>query len=336
MAHNVTERDGVFTVRGAAWWDIDGSHDLDEYPTREVAQKIAHNWEPVTEPVFRRIPVINADGTLTESYEQVDGFQATVRSDDGHTLGVVTDSYEPVSNNTMWDIAEAIEGIDKGSVKYETGGSLLGGKKVWLLLRLAEPVVIKGDPNGAVLPYYALQNDHAGMGSFRGQSLFTRIVCDNTAQAADLEAQTRGTEFTFRHTKNVAERIEEAQAALAGWRASVAEWNRYSEHLVTIEVTAEQRREFIETYVPMPLPHLVSDRVRNNVEEARGTLTGILNGPTSEGIGNTAYGLVQAAIEYSNHYRRANSQASRFKRAYLDRSAYTADAAAIVRELVGA
>jgi phage/plasmid-like protein (TIGR03299 family) len=331
--HNVTERDGLFVVRNAAWHGLGDV--LEDYPTREEGQKIAHNWEPVTEPVYRRVPVINEDGTLTEQYEVVEGFNANVRSDTGTTLGVVTDTYEPVLNNTMWDIAEAIEGIDKGSVKYETAGSLKGGSKVWLLLRLAEPITVKGDPNGAVLPYYALQNSFDGSGSFRGQSLMTRIVCDNTAQAADYEAKIRGTEFTFRHTKNIHDRIEEGRIALAGWRHSVKEWQLLSEHLVTIPITATQRIEFVDIFVPMPPANLTSDRVVNNVLEARNTIRDILDGETCEGISNTAYGLVQASIEYANHYRRANTQASRFKRAYLDRSQITADASKIVRELVG-
>jgi phage/plasmid-like protein (TIGR03299 family) len=333
MAHNVTERDGMFVVRQASWHGLEDEV-FPDYPTREVAQKIAHNWEPVTEPVFRRVPTINADGSLTVEYQEIAGFNANVRSDTGHTLGVVTDSYEPVLNDTMWDIAEAIEGIDKGSVKYETGGSLKGGAKVWLLLRLAEPLIIKGDPNGAVLPYFALQNAHDGSGAFRGQSLLTRIVCDNTAQAADYEAQARGTEFAFSHTKNVMDRIEEARAAVAGWRHSIQEWQLLSEHFVNSPITAAQRVEFIDTFVPMPQANLTSDRVVNNVLEARAVIGNILDGPTCEGINDTAYGLVQASIEYANHYRRANSAQTRFKRAYLDRSQITADASKIVRDLI--
>lgn len=332
--HNVTSRDGLFTVREPSWHGLEDIV-FEDYPTREVAQSIAHPWEPVTEPVFRRIPVVSEDGNLTVEYQEIEGQQAVVRSDDGSTLGVVASTYEPVSNNTLWDIAEEIEGVDKGSVRYETGGSLLGGKKVWLLLRLNEPISIKGDPRGEVIPYFALQNAHDGSGSFRGQSVMTRIVCDNTSLAADLEAQFRGTEFTFKHTKNIHERIEEARAALAGWRVSVKEWKRLSEVLVDTPVTASQRIEFIETFVPLPPPHVSSERTRQNVFDARDTLRLILDGETCEGISDSAYGLIQASIEYANHYRKAQSKQSRFKRAYLDRSVLTADASQIVRELVG-
>ena len=332
MTHNITKRDNVFSVRDAGWHGL--AKVWDDYPTREEAQQFAHNWEPVTEPLFRRVPVVTADGTLSEEYIEVQGYNLKVRSDNGDDLGVTTDTYEPVLNSTLYDIAEAIEGNDPKSVRYETGGSLKGGRKVWLLLRLAEPILIKGDPNGATIPYYALQNAHDGSGAFRGQALNTRIICDNTAQAADYESQARGTEFVFAHTKNIQQRIEEAKIALAGWRHSIKEWKQLSEHFVDLAVTDEQVAAFLDQFIPLPAANIVSERVRNNIEVARGDFLGVLNGPTCEGIDRTVYGLVQASIEYSQHYRRANTAETRFKRAYLDRSELTASAVKLAQEAV--
>lgn len=326
--HNITDRDGVFTVRQPAWWDTDGQHDLDHYPSRAEAQSIAHPWEPVSEPLFRRI--LNPD--FTSGFEEVPDHVANVRSDDGGMLGVVSKSFVAVKNDEMYDVAEAVQGQDS-DVKFETGGSIGGGRKVWLLLRLNEPLEVKGDPNGATIPYFGLQNSHDGSGSFRGQGLLTRIVCDNTSQMADLEAKDRGTEFTFRHSKNVGERIEQAKQALAGWRAGIETWRRLSEHLITVKVTPAQRELFIAEFVPMPIEGLVSDRVVTNVNEARAAIRSILSGPTAEGIDDTAYGLVQSAVEYSQHYRKAQSKESRFKRAYLDRDRLTADAVTLAQEV---
>jgi hypothetical protein len=150
---------------------------------------------------------------------------------------------------------------------------------------------------------------------------------------ADLEAKARGTEFTFRHSKNIGERIEEAKAALAGWREGIEAWRRQSEHLLTVKVRPDQRELFIAEFVPMPIEGLVSDRVVTNVNEARAAIRSILAGPTSEGINDTAYGLVQAAVEYSQHYRKAQSKESRFKRAYLDRDRLTVDAVELAQEV---
>jgi len=322
--HNLTERDGLFTVREPAWHGL--GQVLTEYPTREEAQKIAHNWEPIREPVYRK-------GLAIGSYEEIPDQVLQARSDDGFPLGVVNKSLETVSNGEMYDIAEAIQGEAKHSVMYETGGSLLGGRKVWLLIRLAQPLMVKGDPHGATIAYYALQNSHDGTGSFRGQGTTVRIVCDNTSRAADLDASVRGTEFVFRHTSGVHERIEQAKSALAGWRNSLQVWKETNERLLQMDVEDWQVTDFIERFVPMPPPHLSSSRVEGNVNEARGTLRTILGGKTCEGIAFTAYGLVQAAVEYHQHYRKAQSVESRFKRAYLDKSRIITDAVELAEEV---
>lgn len=331
MAHQITDTDGVFSVREEMWHGLGTV--LADYPTIEQAKEIAHPWEPVSEPVYRQVPYITAEGEPATRFEVIPESVLNVRSDNAASLGVVGKDYTPVSNAEMYEIADAIEGAEKGSVMLETGGSLMGGKKVWLLLRLREPITVKGDPNGTSIAYYALQNNHDGGGAFRGQGTNVRIVCANTSRAADMDAAAQGTEFTFRHTKNVGERIEEARTALAGWRESVRNWRLANESLVETRITTAQAELFIEQFVPMPAMRAVSDRVIDNVLEARGQIRHILAGPTCEGINRTAYGLVQAASEYHQHVRAARSAESRFKRAYLDKQQILTDAVEIAREV---
>lgn len=340
MAHEITNTDELFSVRQPTWHGL--GHVLTDYPTRAEAQTLVHPWEPITEPLFTREFGVTAhedwDGEsdpFGERYDEVEGHKAVRRSDNGALLGVVGEGYEPVTNNEMWDIAESLQG-EGAEVRFETGGSLKGGSKVWLLLRLNEPVTVKGDPHGATIPYYSLQNSHDGSGAFRGQATTTRIVCANTAHIADLDARARGTEFTFRHTKNVSERVEEARAALSGWRESLEEWKQINELLISEkftnvnEVLWDDRMGnlnegrivdlFLEQFIPVPQAEVISDLTRNNLERERDKWRSIYLGVTGEGIRGTAYGLVQASVEYAEHFRNAHTQESRFKRAYLDRN----------------
>jgi phage/plasmid-like protein (TIGR03299 family) len=335
MAHEITDQDGVFSVREPMWHGLGTV--LDGYPSREQAQPLVHGWEPVAEPVYRkRFKQERVGFPPRPVFEEIKGSYLNARSDNDEELGVVPSTFVTVTNGELWDIAEIIEGQDKGSVMYETGGSLKGGRKVWLLLRLRDPIVIAGDPRGATIPYYGLQNSHDTSGSFRGQATLTRIVCANTSQAADIESEARGTSFEFHHTKNIRVRVEQAQQALAGWRAALAVWQEKSEAMVQEIITASQQERFITEFIPMPPPHSISDIVVANVDKARLQLREILAGPTCEGIGLTSYGLVQASVEYLNHVRKAQSNESRFKRAYLDRNTITADAVRIAREVVHA
>src|SRR6478736_5668042 len=210
MSHNITSRDTVLSVRDAGWHGL--AKVKDDYMTPEEARREAFPWEPVEAPLFRRVPVVTENGPEVV-YEEVKEVKAIERSDDGGFLGAVGQGYVPTTNKELTEVAEAVEGIAAGDVRVETAGSLQGGLKVWMLLRLAEPIAVKGDPHGETIPYFALQDSKDGYGAFRGQALFTRIICDNTAQAADLEAEKRGTEFTFHHTAGIKDRIEEAKGA---------------------------------------------------------------------------------------------------------------------------
>lgn len=338
MAHNITERDGLFVVREPAWHGLGTV--LDDYPTREQAQAIAHPWEPVSQPLFRRVITMGELGP-TEEFVEVDQYREMVRDDDGHHLGVVTKERADanISNRELYDIAEALQGENQ-EVRFETGGTLKGGAKVWLLLRLNEPLTVPGDPRGDTIMYYALQNSHDGSGSLRGQGTGTRIVCDNTSLLADLDATQRGTQFVFRHTAGLRERIEEAKMALVGWREGIKNWSLQMQGLIDTTLTDEQVSWFIHTYIPAPPAGAkVSDRVIKNVDTARQQFLDVLHSETMPvEIQHTAYGMLQASVEWWQHSRATRSATvegrmeNRFARAYLEPSLYTSSAVEVALE----
>lgn len=332
--HNITDRDSLFTVRKPAWHGL--GKVLNEYPTREEAKQIALPWEPTIEPLYR---VIADPETGKNKAVRVPEFDLVVRDDDpvAPPLGVKPETRSLVTNEEMFDIAEALmKGEGSGKVLYETGGSLKGGRKVWLLLRFEEPFRIGGRSGTETIAYYGLQNAHDGSGAFRGQGTNVCIVCDNTSHMADMDATAKGTEFVFRHTAKIGEKIEEAKAALEGWKASVEAYQTLCDHLIDIPITREQRGLFVREFIPMPPENLVSGRVRENVTQGRLKMHSIFDSETQETTKDTAYGLVQAAIEYSQHYRKSKSKESHFQRAYLDRSRLTTVALDLAREVAKA
>ncbi len=319
MSAGLTTSDGMFTVRQAAWHGL--GKVFEDYPKRAEAQAIAHPWDVAEEPIYRLRRIVDEENPLLppiEKFEPIEGFRQNVRDDTLDTLGVVNETFTNVTNNEIWDVAEAIE--KSGSdVMFETAGSLNGGRQVWVLVRLEEPIVIKGDPRGETIPYFALQNSHDGSGAFRGQATTTRIVCMNTARMADMDAQQRGTEFNFRHSKNVADRISQAKEALSGWRESLANWQAQSEELIATKIQPLAAEEFLDRFIPLPPVNIISERVRANVERDRKMWLESYTGITGEGIQDSAYGLVQASLEFLNWHRRANNEETRFRRTFLTR-----------------
>lgn len=334
MGSGMTEYDGMFSVREVPWHKHENAQVLSDYPSIEKARSIAHPWEPVEEEIFRRVPYIE-NGEPMSRFEKVEDFKLVSRSDNGLPLDAPPSDYPLVLNKTLYEIAEAIEGEAKGSVQLETGGSLMAGKRVWLLMKLREPITIEGDPNGATVPFFGLQSSHDRTGAFRGQGIATRIVCMNTSHMADMEARAKGTEFAFSHVGDIHERIEQAKAALGQWRQSIRTYQEHMEYLVEVPLNPEQTNRFIEEFIKMPMAGAATDRVIANVEKSRQAFREILGSQTCEGINGTAYGVVQASVEYLNHARRSFTEESRFTRNFLTRSSLVTTAVNLATKIGG-
>jgi phage/plasmid-like protein (TIGR03299 family) len=328
MAHLL---DSMFSVREMPWHGLGTV--LDEYPANwDEARKLAGlDWEPIEAPTFRRvIEVVN--GEPVARFEEIPGHKLIERSDNGVCLSVPKDSYTVFPNADLGPLVEAILNQSGGQYEYETAGSLDEGRKVWALIRAAEPFTVPGDPNGAVLPYVAIQNTHDGSGSLRAQRLRTRIVCANTSHAADLEAERHGLQFVFKHSRNMLERVEFAKQVLAGMAADQVAAREWAANLMSLKVTEQGRQAFVEMFIPAPVAEVITPRVQGNIDRAREKMWSYLNGPTCEGIGFTAYGLVQAAIEYADHGRHSRNAETKFQRCVLSTEPMKKVAEAYARE----
>jgi phage/plasmid-like protein (TIGR03299 family) len=340
--------EAMFSVRHNAWHDPQGRFTRDHYPTSiaEARQWAGHDWEPVEAQAFERVKIDDhttfaygdhdvvvelADGRYV--FRPIAGEKRIIRSDTGAHLRTVLGTYEVIPNHTMWEVIEAV--CDEPNVKFETGGVIDGGRMVWALARLDEPWSPPGDPS-LTYPFVAFLNRHDGQASAKTVNTTYRVVCANTFGAADAEGRETGREFIFRHTKHVMDRIEEAKQALRGLRDDTAAWRELATQLALMPVTPGQRELFVTQFIPMPPEGLVSDRVVANVDEARAQIRAILDGQTCEGIGYTAYGLVQAAGEYLDHIRRYRSRATYLKRTLLKPEPLKAKALELAREVVTA
>lgn len=131
MAANV---ETMFYVREKPWHGL-GTRVMTA-PTSEEALELAGlNWKVVQEPVY------------TGENELIEGYKANVRDSDRKVLGVVTNRYRVIQNSDAFSFTDALLGE---GVRYETAGSLMGGRKVWLLARLPHEYIITGEYNGLI------------------------------------------------------------------------------------------------------------------------------------------------------------------------------------------
>jgi phage/plasmid-like protein (TIGR03299 family) len=322
--------ESMFSVREMPWHQ-EGTV-LPDYPgTWDEARKLAGlDWDPVSTDVYA-VAGINPDGT--EHYEALGNWKAVSRSDTGAILSVNRDTYTVIDHGEMGEIVEAV--LAQPNVKWETAGVLDGGRSVWCLALLDEPVQLAGD-DSPTLPYLAITNRHDGTAACALRATAVRIVCANTFRAAELEGERTGATFSFIHRSSWRTRIEEARQAVTGARTEIRRYAELAQELLAIPITPKQRELFVTEFIPKPPDGLVTDRVARNVEEARQALRMIFESKTTEQVAGTAYGLVQAAGEYLDHVRGARSWETRLNRTLIRPEPLKHRALSLVREVIAA
>ncbi len=320
-----------FFVREPAWHGLGVI--LPDHPNSvEDAMDLAgHLWEVRLDPVF----------SLVETYWppqpiEIPGYKAVVRSDTERILSIQPETYGTIQNRELWELVEATLGeIGPDKIQVESAGVLKGGAEVWVLARLSEAVRVPGDPS-ETYTYGAFTTTHDGSGALRVYPTQVRIVCWNTYSTARATAEADLGQIVIRHTRNARERVAAARQILAGMRDDQAAYMELMEELVGIGVTDRQLARFVVDFIPSPPEMLISDRVANNVEEARVAIRAILDGPTCAGIRNTAYGMLNAATEYLDHVRRARSSETKFRRSLLREEPLKRKALSLIQEIVQA
>jgi phage/plasmid-like protein (TIGR03299 family) len=323
--------ESMFSVRQMPW-HREGEI-LDDYPgTWAEARVLAGlDWDPVTSDVYTVASYRRND--LSPVYEPVEGWKAICRSDTGAVLSVNKDTYTVISHGEMGEIVEAV--LAQPNVKWETAGVLDGGRSVWCLALLDEPVTFPAY-DSPTLPYLAITNRHDGTAACALRATAVRIVCANTFRAAELEGERTGATFSFIHRSSWRSRIEEARRAVTGAQAEIRRYTELAQELLAIPISPRQRELFVTEFIPKPPEGLVTDRVARNVQEARQALRFIFESKTTEQVADTAYGLMQAAGEYLDHVRNARSWETRLNRTLIRPEPLKHRALSLIREVTAA
>lgn len=318
---------------------------LADYPTdwADARVKAGLMWEPRAVPTYQRL-IIKIDDLLTTDqvlessvyegtatvFRPLEDHKLIERDDTGGVLGVVGQGLELVLHSEMGEVIEAILGE---GAKFETAGSCKGGAAVWALAYLDEPYQVAGD-DSETYPFLALLNNHGGAGAAKLVKTQVRVQCWNTYQAAEMEGQRTGMEFSFRHTASVHDRLEEAKQALSGLREAATEWTKLAEELFGMPVNEVQFNHFLADFIPEPPAEVVSKRVRENVDTARRAFRHLyLDSPTGEAHRGTALGLIDASVEYLDHVRGYRNRDTLMGRTLLRPEPLKAKAVMLAREV---
>lgn len=336
-----------FSVREPMWHGLGTV--LDDYPeTWADARRIGGlEWEPTTAPVWVErtfwpgddLPadaIVRSTDTelgVVQAMVPAPDHQAIVRDDTREVLHVASDSYQVITHGQMGELLDAVLGAD-GAVKFETAGTLRGGRQVWAMARIDEPYTVPGD-DSATYPWLAFLNSHDGTAACKVLPTQIRVVCWNTFSAASLEGDRTGRQVVIRHAGNIADRIEQAKQMLAGVRSEAQAWATMAADLAAINVDDALVATFFERFIPTP--ENATERVVADRAERRALARAIYDeSPTTAAVAGTAYGLLQAAGEYLDHVRPYRSKDTYLARTLFRPEPVKANVLHLVRELTSA
>ena len=273
MAHEV---ESLMYVREVPWHGL-GTR-VEEAPTSAEAIKLAGlDWEVQPKPIY------------TEDNIVIPNHKANVRDIDNKVLGIVTDRYKIIQNKDAFDFTDNLIGED---CKYETAGSLCGGKKIFLLARMPERKILEE----AFDPYICFTNTHDGSGSIRAIMTPTRVVCQNTLSLAIKNASRM---WSTRHVGNLEAKLEEARHTLKLANDYMDKFEIVADQLAHTKVADEEVIKFLDDL--FPIDENDSDRKKRNVSDAKEQFMICMLAPDILKYKGTAYQVVQAASDFATH-----------------------------------
>lgn len=218
---------------GPAWHGI-GNNVAGVLTAEEAIQKSGLDWDVSLTPVE-----MNIDGR----HVNVPNRRAVRRMTDNSCLGIVSPGYFPVQNSEAFTFFDSI--VDDGDAKYETAGSLSGGKRVWMTAKVGDTIQIAGNDDHNL--YLLLVNDHDGTGALKIVTTLIRAVCENTVTAGIRQNKSS---WSLNHRRPLEGRVAEARDALKMSFKYVEAFDREVQKMIDTQITEDQFRLILKDVFP--------------------------------------------------------------------------------------
>lgn len=275
MAANV---ETMFYTREKPWHGL-GTRVMEAPTSKDALQLAGLDWNVVQEPIY------------TETEELIDGYKANVRDSDRSVLGVVTDRYKVIQNEDAFAFVDALLGE---GVRFETAGSLNGGRKVWMLAHMPSEYIIAGE---RISPYLVFSNTHDGSGAVKVAITPIRVVCNNTL---NLALNTAKRSWSMIHTGDVKDKLEEARNTLFMAEKYMDNLGKEFERLRSIEMSDKEVLDYINLL--LPCEENASPQQKRNIQRLREDMKArYFDAPDLKEVGNNAYRFINAVSDFATH-----------------------------------
>lgn len=276
----------MFSAREVPWHGL-GVITSDILTAREAIVAAGLDWTVDKYPVYR-----NLHGEFVAIHNKFENR----RSSDDKVLGIVSEGFHNLQNAEAFEFADNL--VDSGDAKYETAGSLRGGKVIFMTMKLPKQILIAGEDLHEF--YLVLSMGHDGSKAITVEVTPIRVVCTNTLKMAARAAQQR---WSIRHTSTMQGKLDNARTSLKLSFEYADEFAVMGDQLVATTVTDDMLVKLLQDI--MPNRPTTDERIAAVLD----------NFANSDNIGNyrgTAWGAFNAFTEFTDHGRDTRSQEAVF------------------------
>jgi phage/plasmid-like protein (TIGR03299 family) len=299
MAHLLESDKSFASFREPAWHGL-GTVFNEEVSTKKMLELAnLHDWNVRLEEVA--IP----DGFNSDrKYNYVTRTNPFDRSQND-VLGVVGERYRILQNEELFDFGDAL--LDGGG-RWETAGSIKGGRQVFGSLALERETILDEKGVGDKVTSYLLVNtSHDGSIAIQASVTPVRVVCANTLNLALGSGVGRNRtvkqSYKIRHTQTAQGKIQAAREALGLANTYLDEFDKMAHEMIEREITQDKFMEILYTAYPRPEEDKKGAVSKWNTKIE--TIEEIYNSATTNMIAGTAWGALNAMTERIDWWRSA-------------------------------
>lgn len=205
-------------------------------------------------------------------------------------LATVGKRYKVVQNEELFDFGDLLG----SGAKWETAGSVKQGRLVFGSLALERETVL--DPSGVadrINSYLLLHTSHDGSVAVQASITPVRVVCANTLNFALSAAKQT---FKVRHTQTVEGKMAAAREALGLAEVYFDKFDEEAQALFQTEVSKSQIEDIVTAVYPAPDKD-AAKAAKTRYDNKLANIAEIMLSPTSDGVENTAWGVLNALTE---------------------------------------
>jgi phage/plasmid-like protein (TIGR03299 family) len=282
-----------------------------QQPIEVWAQKAGMDWEIKDTPVRYMTEQAGTLGSIMTFDDQ----KVLYRSDTKAPLSVVSGRYQVVQPKEVLEFYRDL--VELSGFELETAGVLKEGKKFWALAKTGKETALKG--NDTVKGYILLATSCDGTLATTATPTTIRVVCQNTLAVA-----LNGTSSAIKvpHSTSFDPQAVKKQLGIA-----VSSWDSFMYRMKTLSERKVKSHEAMNYFLKVlcntdshvdPAQGLMNERALKTVQAL---YDGKGQGSDLASASGTAWGLLNAVTQFTDHERRARSQEYRLDSAWFGQGA---------------